>query len=731
MREEALTFLKRKVGQRFTIRQLDYELGIPKHHQKDLKAVLRDLISEGKVILDRDQHYTVRDEKRVLKGKLKLHPEGFGFFAPDSRKKADVFIPPKQTGFAMHGDEVLVESHRNSRDGRYEGRVIQVVNRMNKVVVGTLEYFGKQSFVRFKDKRLGLEEIYIPKKHLKGASSGDLVVVRILQYPGYRIGAIGEIENVIGEDFDEKSLIDAILIQYDIPKNFPGVLNKDLSHLPDEVSEHLPKDRIDLTALPLITIDGITAKDFDDAVCVVKHARGYLLYVCIADVAEYVLPGSSLDQEAYHRSTSTYLPNQCLPMLPEKLSNGLCSLNPFLPRLTMTAEIHYNQNFEFVQARYYKSVIRSRKRATYDEVEAYFDGTGGEDFSHEVKLSLNHMKVLANALILRSRERGAMGFDLPEAQIIFDSYGKVVSIQKQQRFFSHKLIEQFMVAANVAVAQFFSLSKLPLLYRIHDRPDPFKIEMFQQFVKNLGLHHHLDRFRFSDFFLKIPNHPLETFLQSMFLRSLKQARYSPDNVGHFGLALQDYAHFTSPIRRYPDLIVHRQLKSLMKKIPDGILHLSRKDLDRPRRSEAQTLYSDQELVRMGDHCSDRERDAMEAERAVVDLRRAFFMREYISEKFFGLVTRVNKYGLSVELDPYFVEGRLTLKNLKDDYYVFDEKKNHLTGRRTRHRIEIGDRFWVQIADVNLENAQVEVIPCEAVPSGKKSRQAHKGHKKGR
>ena len=729
MKEDALIFLKRKVNQRFTIRQLGHELDIPKHRQKDLKAVLRELISEGKVILDRDQHYTVRDEKRVLKGKLKLHPEGFGFFVPESRTKADVFIPQRHTGFAMHGDEVLVESYRNPRDGRYEGRVIQVVVRVNKVVVGTLGCFGKQNFVRFKDKRLGLEEIYIPKKHLKAASSGDLVVVRILQYPGYRIGAIGEIENVIGEDFDERSLVDAILIRYDIPKSFPNVLNKDLSRLPDEVSLSFPRDRVDLTKLPLITIDGATAKDFDDAVYVAKHGRSYILYVCIADVSEYVLPGSALDQEAYHRSTSTYLPDQCLPMLPEKLSNGLCSLNPFLPRLTLTAEIHYNQNFEFVQVRYYKSVIRSQKRATYDEVEAYLDGTGGEDFSHEVKQSLDHMKLLAEALLAQSKERGAMGFDLPEAQIMFDSQGQVTSIQKQQRFFSHKLIEQFMIAANVAVAQFFSLSKLPLLYRVHDRPDPFKIETFRQFVRNLGLHHHLDGFRFSDFFLKIPNHPLESFLQSVFLRSLKQARYSPDNVGHFGLTLEDYAHFTSPIRRYPDLTVHRQLKSLMKKIPDGILHLTQKDLDHPRRSDAQTLYSDQELVRMGNHCSDRERDAMEAERGIVDLKRAFFMREFISEKFFGVVTRVNKYGISVELDPYFVEGRLALKSLKDDYYIFDEKKIHLTGRRTKHRIQIGDRIWVQIADVNLENAQVEVIPCEDVSLGKRPQKGKRRHKR--
>lgn len=707
MRDDILHLLRRKSGETFTLKQIGHHLKLPKHRFKELKAELSELIHEGKVILDREQNYSVRDEARVLKGLMRLHPDGFGFFLPETKTKQDVFVPARHLNFAMNGDEVLVESFSNKNDGRFEGRVIQVIKRANTLVVGTLELLGQQHFVRFRDAKMGLDEIYIPKKNLAHARPGDLVVVKIVQYPGHRIAAIGEIESVVGGQIDEKTLTEAILIQYGIKRDFPEPVKRELEALPDEVKDDLPPGRVDLRHLPIITIDGITARDFDDAVCVVKRGKTYILYVSIADVSEYVRPGSALDREAFRRSTSTYLPDECIPMLPEKLSNGLCSLNPFVPRFTLTAEIHYNERFQFIQAHYYKSLIRSHRRSTYNEVEAYFDGTGGEDFSAEIRHSLDLMQLLSAALIVQSKDRGAMGFDLPEAEVLFDAQGRISSITKRQRFFSHKLIEQFMIAANVAVAQYFSAHELPQIYRVHDKPDPLKMQNFVRMVKDLGLYKHLEGFHPSEFFEKVAGHPLETYLQSVFLRSLKQAYYAPDNIGHFGLLLDDYTHFTSPIRRYPDLIVHRQLKSLLDQSKDGMLKLTRDEIHgHHRRSKLNTFYRFKDLGPIGNQSSERERASMEAERAITDIKRANFIKQHVGERFYGTVSKLSKYGIVVELEPHFVEGFLAYKDMTDDYYNFDEKKMRLIGQRTRKTLHIGDKLWVNLTEVDVETAKI-------------------------
>lgn len=707
MREDILHLLRRKIGDPLSIKQIGHHLKLPKHRFKELKAELNGLIHEGKAIVDRLQNYTARDETRVLKGKLRLHRDGFAFFTPEEKTKQDVFVPARHLNFAMDGDDVLVESFSNKKDGRYEGRVIQVVKRASELLVGTLELLGHQHFVRFRNAKIGIDEIFIPQKKLGTAHAGDLVVVRILQYPGHRIIAMGEVEKVVGEQADESTLTEAVLIQNGITRDFPDGVKRELEALPDEVCHTLPAGRVDLRDLPIITIDGITARDFDDAVCVVKRGKAHILYVSIADVSEYVKPGTALDREAYRRSTSTYLPDECIPMLPEKLSNGLCSLNPFLPRFTLTCEIHYNERFEFVQALYYKSLIHSHKRATYEEVEAWFDGTGGEDFEAPVRHSLDLMKTLAAALMKQAEHRGAMGFDLPEADVVHDAQGKVIGIGKKQRFFSHKLIEQFMVAANVAVARYFSVHGLPQIYRVHDRPDPVKMQNFVKLVKDLGLGKHLEGFRPAEFFRETSGHPLATYLQSVFLRSLKQAYYDPDNIGHYGLMLDDYAHFTSPIRRYPDLIVHRQLKSLMGETKELHLKFTREDMrHQHHRSRQHTVYAERELTEFGRHTSERERAAMDAERAITDIKRVFFMLQHVGGRFYGIVTKLTKYGLVIELDPHFVEGFLSYKDMTDDYYNFDEKKMRLLGQRTRRQIRIGDRIWVKVAEVDVEMSKI-------------------------
>lgn len=736
MKETILELLRTKRGSHLNARQIARQLDLPSADHKSLRQELKTLVREGKILVDREQRYAARDENRVLKGVVKLHADGFGFFVPEDRTKADVFLPRRALNFAMNGDGVLVESSCGE-NGRYEGRVIQIVTHANATVVGTLKKQGDQFFVHFRDARLGLDEIYIPKKNLGSAVNGDFVAVRIVQFPGPGIMPLGEITSVIGVTVDEKSLKEAALIQHSIARAFPEPVRHDLERLPDEIADTLPAGRVDLRALPIITIDGITAKDFDDAVCVEHRGKSSVLWVSIADVAEYVPSGSPLDKEAYRRGTSTYLPDECVPMLPEKLSNGLCSLKPEVPRLTLTAEIHYNAHHDFTHALFYRSLIKSHRRATYDEVQSYFDGEGAT-FSPAVSKSLDAMKPLAASLMKKTEERGAMGFDLPEAEFTFDATGKVIKIGKRKRFFSHKLIEQFMIAANVAVAQYFTTRGLPLLYRIHEEPDRTKVQTFLNMLGDVGMGRFAQEFHPADFFKAVAGHRLEAFLQSIFLRSLKQAVYAPDNPGHYGLALKDYAHFTSPIRRYPDLTVHRQLRSVLAQAPNGVVRLDRADLKRDiKPAPLRTFYSFGDLETVGNATSKRERESMEAEREVSDIKRAFFIKERQHEKFFGIITRVSKFGANVELTPHFVEGFLPIAAMKDDYYVFEEKKLRFFGRKKKRAISIGDRLNVVIKDVDLQNMRtvLEVVSDEFPErqigprsSKKRRRRGHGVHK---
>lgn len=712
MKEQVLTFLRRNPEHKFNTRQLARKLELHSSEHKALRTALKDLLHEGKVIVDRNQRYAMRDEARVLKGSMRVHADGYGFFIPESSKKDDVFIPQKHMNGAMNNDEVLVESFR-SRGNRYEGRILRILKRAQAQVVGTIEKKGSQHFAILRDGKLGVREIYVPKKNLGKARVGDLVGLNIVQFPGPGIMCIGEVDHVIGLEDDLGSLTEGILYQHGIRQQFSSRIKQKMERLPQNPPEELKEGRVDLRHIPFMTIDGITARDFDDAVCVQKKGKGFILYVAIADVSEYVTRGSDLDKEALMRGNSTYLPDRCIPMLPEKLSNGLCSLNPNVPRYTMTAEIHYNANFDFSHARIYKSLIQSQKRATYNEVEAYFDGTGGKEFTKELRTSLDLMKELSGALMKKSSARGTLGFDLPEAEVIFDGHGNVINIQKKQRLYSHKLIEEFMIAANVVVAKYFSSRRVPAPYRVHDQPDSTKVQDFMATVHNLGLGKHLEGFEPAAFFERTKDHPLASHLQFAFLRSLKQAIYSPDNIGHFGLQLEDYAHFTSPIRRYPDLIVHRQLKSLMAQDDDGILEFEMADFNKEvGRRDFEIAHDYDDLEKMTRQCSERERKSMEAEREVLSLTKVQFFKDHLFERILGMVTRVSKYGLTLLLDPFFVEGTLPFVEMKDDYYDLDERKMRLVGRRTKRIIKVGDRIAVQAVQADLESNQIVLQAIE-------------------
>lgn len=730
MKNNIVDLLTENPKQTFNVRQVAHHLKLESADYKKLRGALKSLVKDGKIIVHPDERYSLRDVNKVLKGVIKVHPNGYGFLIPDSKKKYDVFIPGRHLNFALNGDTVLVESFRSSGDGRFEGRIIQVLERANDVFVGKLIRKNQHFYVVSKDAGTPME-IYIPKKNLLKASVGDLVAVSLEQYPGPGIVPVGEIKQVIGDEENDANLTDAILLKHHIERGFPNEVHKQIQDLDDDVEYELDKGRVDLTDLPIVTIDGITAKDFDDAVCVVKKGQAYVLYVSIADVSEYVTRNSDLDQEACSRATSTYLPDECIPMLPEKLSNGLCSLNPHVYRKTMTAELHFNRAFQFTKARYYKSLIKSHRRCTYEEVQAYFDGVPNENYDKNLKVSFDLMKLLATKLMDQTGARGAMNFDLPEAEVIYDVHGHIQTIQRSMRFFTHRMIEMFMVAANVAVAQLFSHYGLPLLYRIHDKPDSIKQQNFLKLVADLGLGQHLKGFDPSLFFEEMQGHALETFLQTTFLRSLKQAVYDPENIGHFGLALQDYAHFTSPIRRYPDLIVHRQLKALLKSFKDQVAEIKKTDLKKQKTIEVKLPYSFNDLVQLGRHCSDRERSSVDAEREVLKVRRALFAKEFLHDKFFGRVNRVSRYGLVVELDPYYVEGFLDVKDIESDYFIYDEKRICLMGRRTHKKFKIGDRVWVTVSAVEVDSGGIQLALHEKSVKKQKPSNQHKRKKRGR
>lgn len=453
--------------------------------------------------------------KKLLAGELRLNPEGYGFFISKDRTVPDVFVPARHINHAMNGDEIMVEAQKNKRDGRFEGSVVKILRRAQSTVIGRIERHGDEYYLRTFD-RASQFELHIPEKNLHGAQRGHYAVAKILQYPAAGVLPVGEVSQVIGDEVNLPNLTQAVLLKFNIGEDFPHNVKEEIKTVPQQVDKtDLNHGRVDLTDLPFITIDGITAKDFDDAVCVRKRGKDYVLYVSIADVSAYVEKGSTLDQEAYQRGTSVYLPHLCIPMLPSVLSNGVCSLNPHEWRKTITAEIHYDGKFHLTRVIFYRSLIRSQKRATYEEVEAFFDRTGDEIWPEAVRKSLGFMKELATQLIKQATARGSLGFDLPEAKVIFDAQGHVQNIVRSQSLFSHKLIEVFMVAANEAVASFFSLNGVPGMYRVHDEPDPMKMQNFVQLVKALGLWQKTNS-PLSDFFKHIKGHSHETFLHSVF-----------------------------------------------------------------------------------------------------------------------------------------------------------------------------------------------------------------------
>lgn len=713
-----LKHLQDNPGRAFSPRELVEALKIKPSRKREVKNLLKDLAREGKLITYHKK-FQLAESVPQMKGLLRLHRKGFGFVISETPGETDVFVPARWMNHALPDDEVMVEYQTRS-DGRREGRVVDVLRRGREQWTGRLEKWGKQYVVVNDDyKSLDLH-IVIPSKKIKKAKLGDMVSVKITDFPTYKDqGYQGEIVAVLGDPNDESTVLNTVLARYGLEADFPAAVMAQAKKLSGKISPAEKKKRVDLTDKAFLTIDGITARDFDDAVYVEKQGQSYHLYVAIADVAHYVKPKSSIDDEAKSRSTSVYFPDFCLPMLPEKLSNNLCSLKGGELRPVLCCEMKMSVAGGIQEAWVYEALIKSQHRGIYEEIQDYFDGIKPKvEFSPELKLSLKLMKTLAERMLNQRKKRGAIDFDLPEAKIIYDGKGKIQAIVKSTRFFSHQLIEEFMIAANQAVASFCQSRGVPILFRVHDKPDPVKLLEFKNLVENFGFSFPAKKSQdakvLAQFVEKIQDHPLSMLLNQVLLRSMQQAIYDRENRGHYGLNLINYGHFTSPIRRYPDLILHRQLKAIIARMSNKKIHWQNKDAAQPKffaqmlkkKSVSNPIYKEEEVVSFGPWCSKKEREAMDAERDMVAYKRSQFMQDHLGESFYGTIKNVTKRGMWVELEPHFVEGFLSVAELKDDYYWFDAQKVRLIGRRRKKKYSVGDKLKVVIAEVDEENRQI-------------------------
>jgi ribonuclease R len=704
-KETVVKFLKGRPGAPVEFRDLMKAFGIGKADRGVFKDFIDELVDQGVLVRMPKRLFALAATGSAVApivGKLAAHRDGYGFVIPDDGGE-DVFIPARYLRENMHGDRVEVRVVLNKRGGKREGRIIRTIEHGFNRIVGRFQKLPMGGRLLPDELRI-TQDVWIAAADTGGARDGEVVVAEITAYPTAVSGIAGRIVEVLGQADDPEVEVQLIIRKYDLPNIFPPAVLVAAQAVAPEVAETDLQDRTDLRNRLTITIDGETAKDFDDAVAVQRETDGAIrLWVSIADVSHYVKPGSPLDQEAYLRGTSVYFPDRCIPMLPEELSNGICSLNPQVDRLTMTAEMLFDRAGELQQTHFYPSVINSTARLTYTIVRKILvDHDPDALMAHSgLVADLEVMEELARRLTTKRRSRGSIDFDLPEPQIVLDLQGQTEAIIRAERNLAHKIIEEFMLAANEAVASHIEKQGIPSLYRIHEPPELLKLLDFQEFIFNFGYELRLsgDKVNPAEFqriLDQAEGKPEERMVNEVLLRCMKQARYAAENLGHFGLAADSYTHFTSPIRRYPDLVIHRILKQLI----TGKMTARDKDL----LAEA--------LPETAVHTSRRERVAMEAEREIVDLKKMQFMLDKIGAEYDGIITGVAHFGMFVELIELFVEGMVPVTSLKRDYYQYLEKQHALIGEHSRTQYRIGDRLRVRVAAVSLDKKQIEFVLVE-------------------
>lgn len=713
--EEIIEVVTNRSGHPLELKEIAALLGVKGAERRDLKRLLHELVERGEIVRVRGDRYGPPQKMNLKPGTLLCHPDGYGFVRLDEGGD-DLFVGPRGMGSALHGDRVVARIEGRRGIGRKEARVIRVVERKTTRVVGRFERQRRQGYVVPSDRRI-LLDIFIPPSESGGAKNGQIVAADITRYPSEMRNPEGRIVKVIGWGDEPGVDVETIIEEHNLSIAFAADVLAEAARIPTEVNAEACAGREDLRDLPTVTIDGETAKDFDDAVSIARDTTERIrLWVHIADVSHYVTEQSSLDREACNRGTSVYFPDRAIPMLPERLSNGICSLNPHVDRLTVTCEMLFDREGNRLDYRLYNSVIKSDERMTYTAVrEILVDKDPDRRDRYRVLLDdFALMEELCGRLNAMRRKRGSIDFDLPEPEIILDIQGRTTAIIESERNLAHRIIEECMLAANETVAEHISRLESPMIYRVHEPPSPEKVADFQEFAAHFGLGFaglgKITPSAFCAVIEKVAGRPEEKLINEVLLRSMKQAFYSTANVGHFGLAAPCYTHFTSPIRRYPDLIVHRILKETLK----GRLSDKRKE-----RLAAI-------LPETARHSSERERVAMEAEREVVSLKKAQFMSDKAGQEFAGFVSGVTAFGLFVRLADIFVEGMVHVSSLRDDFYTFEEKRHRLAGERTGKTYTLGDAVQVRVEKVDLERRRVDFTMVagdrgvdKAVSKGKK------------
>lgn len=707
---EILTFMREQAYRPMTVKELETAFGLESAEQfKELVVTLNQLEDEGEIVRTRTNRYGVPERMNLIRGRLQAHPKGFAFVIPDDKSISDLYIHAIDLKGALNGDIVLARpSHEDVLSGRrLEGEIVRIVERANKQVVGTYQDEKFYGIVISDDKRL-TKEIFIPKGANMGAVDGHKVVVEIVRYPETGRGnPEGKVIEILGHKNDPGVDILSIIRKYQLPEAFPEDVMEEAEQVPETISEEEIQGRRDLRDRVMVTIDGADAKDLDDAVSIELLENGnYRLGVHIADVSYYVKEDSALDREAYLRGTSVYLVDRVIPMIPHRLSNGICSLNPKVDRLTLTCDMEMNRAGEVLKHDIYPSVIRTNERMTYSDVYKILEEDNEELKARYEELVpyFEMMKELAMTLRNKRMERGAIDFDFGEAKILVDPDGKPTEVKMRERTVAEQIIEEFMLAANETVAEHFYWLRVPFIYRIHEDPDADRLEIFLRFVTNFGYFvrgkaNSIHPRSLQTLLEEAKGTPEETVISKVMLRSMKQAKYDAENKGHFGLSTEFYTHFTSPIRRYPDLIVHRMIRETFK--PGGF-------------SEERMAYWFAKMPEVAEHTSERERNSVDAERETDDLKKAEFMLQHIGDEFDGIVSSVTSFGMFIEL-PNTIEGLVHISYLTDDYYNFHENQYALIGERTGRMFRIGDEVRVRVVNVNVDEHTIdfEVVGLKA------------------
>lgn len=684
-----------------------------------LRRRLRAMERDGELIFTRRQCYALPEKIDLIKGTVIGHRDGFGWVRPEGSagKDNDVLLPHHQMRTVIHGDYVLVQPNGEDKRGRKEGRLVRILEARKTNLVGRFFLEDGHAFVVPDDSRIS-QDILIPDEFRASARMGNVVVVELTARATRSRGMMGKIVEVLGENMAPGMEIQIAIHTHQIPNEWPAAVEKQVEHLGEEVPEEAKEGRVDLRHLPLVTIDGEDARDFDDAVyCQPKKGGGWRLWVAIADVSYYVRPNTALDKEAINRGNSVYFPSQVVPMLPEVLSNGLCSLNPQVDRLCMVCEMTISASGKLSGYKHYEAVMNSHARLTYNKVSDILDGDEElRERYHALVPDLEELHKMYQVLKVAREDRGAIEFETIETKFIFNENRKIDRIEPVIRNDAHKIIEECMILANIASASFVEKAKEPALYRVHDVPGEERLMGFRDFLGELGLNltggFEPSPTDYAALIKSIGERPDKELIQTMLLRSMKQAVYNADNGGHFGLALKRYAHFTSPIRRYPDLLLHRAIKYLIAKhegtntdrwTPTGGYHYSFDDMD---------FY--------GEHCSTTERRADDATRDVSDWLKCEYMQDHIGEELDGVIANVTGFGFFVRLNELHIDGLVHISSLANDYYQFDPLGQRLIGESSGLIYRLGDSVKVKVLAVNLDDRQIdfEVVGTTRQPRGK-------------